>query len=144
VGTFGQPGWRAGQRVEVVLGNEPPAAGAVRLGRRQPLPDVIRDYWLERGISILLCGPVLRLIERVREGRVRFRALDGLHAKLYVGDGLAVLGSSNFSGSGLYEQREANVRFARAGSEATRYAGARRITEDYWRAARPMDAEIVA
>lgn len=144
VGTFGQPDWRVGQRVEVVLGNEPLAAGAVRLGRRRPLPDVIRDYWLERGISILLCGPVLRLIERIREGRVRFRAPDGLHAKVYVGDGHAVLGSSNFSRSGLYEQREANVRFAREGPEATRYADARRITENYWRAARPMDAEIVA
>src|SRR5690606_17051419 len=89
-------------------------------------------------------GPVLRLIERIRAGRVRFRALDGLHAKMYVGDHHVVLGSSNFSRSGLYEQREANVRFAGEGPEANRYADACSVAENYWREARPLDAEIVA
>ena len=141
--TFGRPTWRDGQRIEVVLGNEPLPAHSVQT-KPQPLPDRIREYWLEQGISILLCGPVLRLIERVREGHVRFFGLDGLHAKVYVGDDHALLGSSNFSRSGLYEQKEANVRFERGGDEGGRYADTRRVAENYRRAARPMDDEIVA
>lgn len=143
VQTFGRSPEREGQRVDVVLGNEPLPATAVR-ARRQPLPEAVREYWLERGISILLCGSVLRLVERVRAGEVRFFGLDGLHAKVYVGDDHAVLGSSNFSRSGLYEQKEANVRFARDGAEAERYADVRRVAENFQKAARPMDDEIVS
>lgn len=144
VRTFGVADWRAGQHVRIVLGNEPLASSAFRARRHQPLPEAMREYWLQQGISILLCGPVLRLIDHIREGRVRFRALDGLHAKVYVGDHHAALGSSNFSRSGLREQREANVRFAREGAEAGRYNDARRIAENFWRSARPVDDQIVA
>ena len=143
VQTFGGAPRRDGQRVDVVLGNEPLPATSVRM-RRQPLPDAVREYWLEQGISILLCGSVLGLVERVRAGEVRFFGLDGLHAKMYVGDEHAVLGSSNFSRSGLYQQKEANVRFAREGNEAGRYADVRRVAENYRLAARPMDDEIVS
>lgn len=142
--TFGAEAWREGQHVDIVLGNEPLATSAIRVGRHRPLPEAIRDYWLERGISILLCGPVLRLIDRIHQGRVRFRALDGLHAKVYVSAGHATLGSSNFSRSGLVMQREANVRFEREGPEASRYADTRRIAENYWQAARSVDDEIVS
>ena len=94
-------------------------------------------------MSIFLCSSVLRLIERVERGHIRFRTLDKLHAKIYTGDHHAVLGSSNFSHSGLAEQREANVRFAREGAEAERYAGTRRIAENYWREGRPCSEEVV-
>ena len=74
------------------------------------LPDEIRHYWLERGISVLLNGPVLRLIEKIRYELVTFFYRPNLHAKLYRGDQHAMLGSSNFTRPGMLTQGEANVR----------------------------------
>ena len=47
----------------------------------------------------------------MEEGKVRFHAAENLHAKIYLGDESAILGSSNFSCQGLKQQREANARF---------------------------------
>ncbi len=74
------------------------------------LPDQIRQYWLQRGISVLLNGPVLRLIEKIRFELVAFLYRPNLHAKIYRGDLHAMLGSSNFTRPGMLTQGEANVR----------------------------------
>ncbi|WP_374759715.1 phospholipase D-like domain-containing protein [Dyadobacter chenwenxiniae] len=39
-----------------------------------------------------------------------FKAIDRFHAKIYIGDHAAILGSSNFSKSGTIAQTEANIR----------------------------------
>ena len=83
----------------------------------QPLADEIRDYWLRQGISIVHGGAILRTIALLEapQGWLQMRLLEGLHAKLYVGDTHAMLGSSNFSPYGLGQNRqiEANVRYQR-------------------------------
>lgn len=123
---LGNPKLNARNCVEVVLGNEPlsPANSAhtgstnqrggmpTRYGAIKPhsLPEEIREYWLAKGISILLNGPVLNLIEKIRYGKVSFFYRSNLHAKVYKGDGAAMLGSSNFSEAGMKRQYEANVR----------------------------------
>jgi hypothetical protein len=47
----------------------------------------------------------------LKEATSGFSSLGNLHAKIYAGDGGAVLSSSNFSRLGFQTQREANVRF---------------------------------
>jgi len=66
---------------------------------------------MEQGISILSGRGITRLIDAIDQGKVRFYESRQLHAKFYVGDTMALLGSSNFSQMGLHHQREANVRF---------------------------------
>ena len=124
--------------VDIVLGNEPsPGPGGPHEGGSyrgglyegtRPVPEQARDYWLKRGISVLTGGGALRLLQAIEEGQVRFFAAENLHAKIYVGDSSAILGSSNFSRQGLRQQREANVRFE-AGSD--RYDEAARIARHY-------------
>ena len=112
-------GGRLGARecIEIVLGNEPmPPRNAARhtngLVDMNPagLPDEIRAYWLERGISVMLNKPVLMLIEKIRFGKVHFFYRANTHAKIYKGDLHVMLGSSNFSRPGMQTQDEANVR----------------------------------
>lgn len=129
-------------KVDVILGREPLVpAGDPPEHPHRPLDEEIRRFWLERGVSVERSGAVIRTIELVRQGRISFYILERLHAKLYVGDHHAVLGSSNFSRSGLFRQREANLRFER-GSE--HYAGIRRMAENFLEEAEPFDEEMQA
>jgi superfamily II DNA/RNA helicase len=102
--------------IDIVLGNEPSSSPQGLYEGTRPVAKQARDYWLERGISVLTGGGALRLLRAIEEGQVRFFAAENLHAKIYVGDESATLGSSNFSRQGLHEQREANTRFE-AGSD---------------------------
>ncbi|MFO8028475.1 MAG: SNF2-related protein [Cyclonatronaceae bacterium] len=103
--------------IEIVLGNEPvPPQNisthfpALTDRKSHGLPDEIRTYWLERGISVMLNKPVLMLIEKIRFGKVSFFYRSKTHAKVYKGDHHVMLGSSNFTRPGMQTQGEANVR----------------------------------
>ncbi|TVQ09165.1 MAG: hypothetical protein EA364_14550 [Balneolaceae bacterium] len=99
--------------VDIVLGNEPAVIfDKTRTRPPQKLPEEIERYWLERGISVLLNGPVLRLISRIDKGEVDVYYKPNLHAKLYIGDEHVMLGSSNYSLTGMEKQDEANIRLA--------------------------------
>jgi superfamily II DNA/RNA helicase len=98
------------RQVDIVLGSDPTVSSQV-FEKTKPVEEQARDYWLRRGISILTGGGAIRLIDAIEDGHVRFFSLKNLHAKIYAGDGGAVLGSSNFSRLGFHTQREANVRF---------------------------------
>lgn len=102
------------QYICVVLGNEPLYRELNKKKTFTNLSQEIKDYWLEQNISANFCWPVLQLIEHIEKGLVSFKILDGLHAKIYIGEEDAMLGSSNFSRSGLTVQKEANVRVERA------------------------------
>ncbi len=132
----------AGERqIDIVLGSEPsPATGGLYESTR-PVAQQARDYWLRRGVSVLSGGGALRLLRAVEEGQVRFHAAGNLHAKIYVGDEAAVLGSSNFSRQGMAEQQEANARFE-AGSG--RYRELRAIAEGYLEGAEDRTEEIAS
>ncbi|GAB3866099.1 hypothetical protein GCM10028824_06170 [Hymenobacter segetis] len=129
------------QAVRVMLGfeQEPRARDKKGWPVHQPLANEIRDYWLRRGISIVHGGAILRTIALLEapQGWLQMRLLDGLHAKLYVGNTHAMLGSSNFSpyGLGMNRQIEANVRYkrqSRSRAIAKRYEYVRQLGQNFW------------
>jgi len=98
------------KRVRIVLGFEP----IVRARKKWASKDfdaTIKDYWIERGISPMQSGGVINLIEAIKARKIIFKSSDKIHAKLYVTDQHASIGSSNFSINGLIKQAEANARF---------------------------------
>jgi len=123
----------------LVFGSEPydASSGTWTVGDHD-LPQEMRRYWLERGFSVLLSAPLLSCLERLRTGNVRARYVARshwrLHAKIFVGEKAATLGSSNFTRAGLNHQLEANARFATNGSreEQKRYRETVQIAEQIW------------
>lgn len=112
---FGTDDYAHLEKVNIVLGFEP----QLRKRRKYPLvklPHEIREYWLRKELSILYGSSVMNLIQKINEQQIEFRFIDRLHAKIYVGDTHAMLGSANFSKSGLEIQHEANIRVARQGN----------------------------
>ena len=134
--------------VRVLLGSEPFPSRRTQfsVGGRS-FPKEVENYWLERGVSLLLSGKLVRCIERLKEGVITARYLASpsqrLHAKIYVGDEAATVGSSNFTHQGLGHQLEANVRF-RKDKEAKRYRELRSIAENYWALGSGYTAELIA
>ena len=71
-------------------------------------------FWLEKGISILDADVVFDAIDALEKGRIEVRMAAEttmLHARLYISDGYAIVGSSNFSEGGLVYNREYNAKF---------------------------------
>jgi energy-coupling factor transporter ATP-binding protein EcfA2 len=97
--------------VRIVLGWEPNVYRRKNWGRAD-LQKEIKDYWLERGYSVFKGGNVIKTIGLIEAGKIQFKISDHLHAKIYVGNSHAILGSANFSKNGLTKQQEANIRVA--------------------------------
>jgi len=121
--------------VRILLGNEPYETQRTEFRiDTASFPDEVREYWLERSISILLSAQVIQMIEHLKSGNILARYIDAprnrLHAKMYVGDKAVTVGSSNFSTNGLQNQLEANVRFTVR--EKKRYANACSLANNYW------------
>jgi len=122
--------------VSILLGSEPSPARRSDYGLTgQSYPQEVLDYWLEAGISLRLCHKILLVIDMLKQGRIISRYIpdrdNRLHAKLFITDVAATLGSSNFSFTGFRKQLEANVRFD-AQKEPKRYREVRQIGENYW------------
>ncbi|MEZ4966491.1 MAG: SNF2-related protein [Saprospiraceae bacterium] len=98
------------KKVDIVLGFEPDRIQKRREWSRVDLENSIKDYWLERGFSVFKSAALINAIEKIKQGVINFKLLNKLHAKVYVTDISAMLGSSNFSKNGLYNQIEANFR----------------------------------
>ncbi len=131
--------------IRVIFGSEPFSSRQDTFSIKEPdLPHEMKEYWLERGISILLSAKLLICIERLRTGKLLTRYLARsswrLHAKIYVGDEAATIGSSNFTNPGMRSQLEANVRFQRYANinkpgereEHKRYTETAQIAEQFW------------
>ncbi len=121
--------------LRIVLGHEPYAVSGreYRLDG-QEFPAEVEAFWLERNISLLHSAALLRTIELLKSGHVRTRYVHGgvrLHAKIYVGDRAATLGSSNFTDPGMGFQHEANARFE-SKTECRRYQELQALAENYW------------
>lgn len=124
--------------IRVAFGVEPALEGIDGLERRsstKTIADAMRDYWLGRGISILSCRSVLRALVLLDTGRLTVRVSPRrrtrIHAKIFVSDDAATLGSSNFSRGGMRELTEANARFERE-QEPERYAETVAFAERTW------------
>jgi hypothetical protein len=121
--------------IRILFGEEPFQTSRTRfvLGRNS-FADEVREHWLERGISLRLSGAVVRAKELITAQRLVTRlqrAHQELHAKIYVGDNAATIGSSNFTDPGLRRKREGNARFTKHG-ESKRYEETRSLAEIYW------------
>lgn len=131
------------KKVRILIGFEPNIRGRkgysmVKLDRE------IKEYWLKKGLSIMYGGAVMNLIEKINQKEVQFRYLDKLHAKLYIGDQYAILGSSNFSKNGLNDQDEANIRVCKNEShEQKQYEGIQLIGNSYWEDAADYNEKMI-
>jgi hypothetical protein len=134
-------------RPHVMIGHEPhPSRRETYELTGRSLPLEVGHYWLERGVSLHLSAKLLHFIERLKEGTIQARYLPGgtpLHAKIYVGDDGATIGSSNFTESGLRLQMEANARFS-ATQERVRYAELKQVAENFWTMGRDYRDELIA
>jgi superfamily II DNA or RNA helicase len=145
VDTFGYRDFPDLKNAGIVLGFEPNIKGRKQYESDVKLSKEIREYWLRNGFSITLGGAVIRLIELIDQGTIDLRFMDRLHAKIYVGDHNAILGSSNFSKSGLTTQQEANIRVSldeEDGIEQNQYEAIKRIAENFYKHATPFNGEI--
>lgn len=139
---FGSTEFEMLQRTRILIGFEPNIRGR-RKYETVKLEREIKEYWLKKGLSIMSGGAVMKLIQKIDEGVVEFRYRDKLHAKLYVGDEFAVLGSSNFSKNGLTTQEEANIRVERAKpDEENQYIAIQQIAENYFNEASSYNDKI--
>lgn len=121
--------------IRILLGSEPYATQRTEFRiAAVSFPEEVREYWLERSVSILLSAQLIQMIEHLKSGQIQARYIDAprnrLHAKMYVGDTAVTVGSSNFSTNGLQNQLEANVRFTTR--EKKRYANACSLANNYW------------
>ena len=135
------------QLVRIVLGFEPFASHRdnYRL-QGQDFTEEMQAYWLEQGFSLLNSAKVVLCKERLEKRSVLARYIGGnqrLHAKIFIGDVAASLGSSNFTIPGLKTNLEANARFTR-NRDKVRYEETTHIAENYWQLGRDYNDELIA
>ncbi|MFO7562312.1 MAG: helicase-related protein [Enhygromyxa sp.] len=135
------------RKIRVVFGTEPfIASERPARSRLETLSQELRDYWLEQGISIMHAMSVLITIDALSEGRLETRISRRArrqHAKMYIGQHAAIIGSSNFTEPGLCSQLEANVRVTDARPTRAHFEQARRLGEIYWKLAAPFDDQLL-
>lgn len=145
VDLFGSKDFEKLKSVRVLIGFEPNLKGR-KSYQRFGLDKEIKDYWLKNRFSIMQGGAVIHLIEKIEKGLVEFKFKDKLHAKIYVGDDFAILGSSNFSKNGLTKQEEANIRVKNSvdvSLEQEQYDSIRLIADSFYEDATPYNAKII-
>jgi hypothetical protein len=124
--------------VRILLGNDD--IGADRIQDSMPsveeLREDVRDHYMREGISVLQYPGVIEFIRLLQSKRVVIRLLPSLHAKLYVGPTLAVLGSSNLSKSGMALQTEANIWFEPSQGD---YREVKETVDDFWNRGTPAN-----
>jgi len=141
---FGSTNYPKLKKLRVVIGYDPDE----RVSKRLPnysLSTEIKNYWLKQNVSIKLCGPILNLIEKIKESKFEFKVKDKLHAKVYIGDNAAVLGSSNFSKSGIVFQTEANIRVQNTvhNLEKEQYDSEKKIAEYFYNISSDYNQELI-
>jgi superfamily II DNA or RNA helicase len=144
ISIFGSTDFKDLRRLRIVIGYDPDE----RVSKKLPhysLPTEVKNYWLKQDISIKLCGPIINIIEKIRNNKFEFRIKDKLHAKIYVGDHALVLGSSNFSKSGIVFQTEANIRVdsTRNDIENMQYHDGKQIAEYYYSISADYNKELI-
>lgn len=132
------------RRVRILLGHEPSVATAeAYLLGPSALSQEIKDYWIERGISVVLCAKLIAGLELLQRAEVEVRTSGErvVHAKIYRGDHAITLGSSNFSRAGMQSNAEANVRFE--SREGTRFYDAAALAEAIWDEGREYKTDLI-
>lgn len=143
--------WANDQRegsLRVLLGSEPFATERSSfVSAESAFTEEVRRYWLEEhGISLRSSAKVVQAIDLLDAGRLPVSFVHGrtrLHAKVYVGENAATVGSSNFTSAGLGDQIEANARFERV-SDPQRYDELVQVAENLWSVGTPWDDQFRA
>lgn len=143
VETFGTTDYPQLKKTRIVIGFDVDERVSKKL-INYSLQSEIKEYWLRQGVSIKLCGPIINIIEKIERGEIFFKTKKRLHAKIYISDEYAMLGSSNFSKSGLIYQREANVRVGKSIDEKEhfQYESLKQIAENYFDLSDDYNEEI--
>ncbi|MEO2051944.1 MAG: SNF2-related protein [Allomuricauda sp.] len=129
---FGKEPLNLDRKTRILLGFEPEVRRR-KTWTKTPLTQEIKEYWINKGIDVLQGGMVIQTIEHIKNGNIEFKIKERLHAKLYVGDSHAVLGSANFSKQGIISQQEATIRVkSRVDEESCQYTQIKRIAENFW------------
>lgn len=133
--------------VRLLLGSEPYDTQRTEFSVESvSFPDEVREYWLDRSVSILLSAQLILMIENLKSRKITARYIDAprnrLHAKMYVGDDAVTIGSSNFSANGLQHQLEANVRFT--SKEKRRFSSAVNLASIYWEMGTDYNNQLIA
>lgn len=134
-------------KIRLVLGNEPFESRTKNFTRDgTSFSEEVRNYWIQRGISLFLSGKIIAAIELLNAGRVEARFVDcesrRLHAKIYCGSEAVTVGSSNFTANGLSTQLECNARFHRE-YDPKRYREAVLVAENYWSIGTDYTAQLL-
>lgn len=124
----------------ILLGYEPIRRSNRKKYSIDELNTEIKDYWLDQGFSIFNSGGVIRLIELIKKGQVNFRFSDKLHAKIYVTNKSAMLGSSNLSYYGLVKNKEANYR---ALEPSVEYFDIARIADNFYSVGNNYNEDVI-
>ncbi|WP_284653514.1 SNF2-related protein [Flavobacterium terrisoli] len=143
---FGKKDFDNHKKVRILIGFEPNLVGRKKYVRLE-LDKEIKDFWLKEGLSIMQGGAVIHLIEKIKCGKIEFRFRNKLHAKIYVGDSFAMLGSSNFSYNGLNIQEEANIRVENDKDNfysQRQYNDIKQIADSYYQDASDYNSKIIA
>jgi superfamily II DNA or RNA helicase len=143
---FGEKDFDQLNKVKILIGFEPNIRGRRKYPLDNDLPKEVKEYWLKRKLSIIQGGAVINLVEKINNGWIEFRFRNKLHAKLYVGDNIAYLGSSNFSNSGLKTQEEANIRVKNSETDKTeqqQFQSIKKIANNYYNGAKPYNSKII-
>src|SRR5690606_10215415 len=87
--------------IRLVLGAEPfdSRRDSFELGSHSFTRE-IENFWLQRGISLLLSAKLIICLDKLKTGHLQARYLAGnkrLHAKIYLADEAVSIGSSNFT-----------------------------------------------
>lgn len=133
--------------VRIVFGSEPfpSRRETFELGGHS-FSKEIENYWLKRGISLLLSAKLIHCIERLESGKLLARYVGTtstrLHAKIYCTEEAATVGSSNFTRPGMESQLEANARFTTK-ADAARHRELKAIAENYWQLGRDYNKELI-
>lgn len=125
--------------IRLMLGNEPsPSSPHAFRVSKQDFPREIEAYWLKQRFSLRQSLDVVTALQRFENGQVEAQYLDVpgrmLHAKIYLAESNAMIGSSNFSANGLEKNIEGNVCFNRTHSdeESERYKEVKCFAEWLW------------
>lgn len=134
--------------IRLLLGTEPFTTERTSFASaKDSFTDEVRRYWVEdHGVSLRLSAKIVRAIDLLDAGRVATKFVHGrthLHAKIYVGDHAATVGSSNFTASGLRLQIEANARFEHA-DDPQRYDELMLVAENLWSEGEDWNAQFRA
>lgn len=134
------------KKIRIVLGFEPELRDR-KFWKTSELDKDVKDYWAAQHFSLLNGGVVIKVIELIKQGKLSFKLSDGLHAKIYVGDNHAILGSANFSKNGTTKQHEANIRVdkdSKNTEEQDQYRDIQQISENYYFLGRNYNDDIMA